>query len=186
MNDPYPSDLEIEIDRVRLRRYYRIQAFLSWTVAPAFIGCMIGMASATESPREAYIDSWSEFVHRSLIGFGVGGAIGVALGTLGYFICHHFIARKMANALHVHVQGPCLRIQNGVFHRRDRKLHFAAIVDYACYQGPLMRWCGIKGISMNTTAGGMAATVNVMAAKDALRVRDMLSEIDRLREDKQD
>jgi hypothetical protein len=45
-----------------------------------------------------------------------------------------------------------------------------------------MRYFGIHALRMTTTGGGQNANVIVPGVKDCLRVRDLLADIDRLRE----
>ena len=64
----------------------------------------------------------------------------------------------------------------------DRKLHFRSIVDYATTQDSLMRRFGIHALQMATTAGGQNTNLIIPGVKDCLRVRDLLADIDRQRE----
>jgi hypothetical protein len=64
----------------------------------------------------------------------------------------------------------------------DRNLHFRSIVDYAATQDILMRYFGIHALQMATTAGGQNRTLTSPRVKDCLHVRDVLADIDRLRE----
>ena len=64
----------------------------------------------------------------------------------------------------------------------DRKLHFRAIVDYATTQDALMRRFDLHALQMTTTAGGPKSTLTIPGVKDCLKVRDILSDVDRLRE----
>ena len=119
------------------------------------------------------------------LGVTFGVSAGLLVSLLLYLIFNHRSSRQNADSLEVAVEGQFLRVTEGVMFHRDRKLHFRAIVDFACFQGPLMRWCGITGITMNTTAGGLSTIVNVLAVQDAMNVRDTLSRIDRIREDQE-
>lgn len=183
MNDPYPNDIEIEIDRAGMCRYLRLQAILVLTGLLGFLGSMFGWMFSTGRNNRANLSSAADYVQSFFTGLGLGALTGLLLAFLIYLVVYHFPSKKIAAALHVSVEGQFLRVTEGFLHRRDRKLHFRAIVDYTCYQGPLMRYCGITGITMTTTAGGQNSSLNVLAVKDATKIRDLLSEIDRLRED---
>ena len=183
MNDPYPHDIEIEIDRAALCRYLRLLPILLLTGCLGSFGSTCGLLFTTGKDNRANLNSVAEYVQWVFIGAGLGALAGLLLAFLIYLIVYHFSSKKIAAALHVSVEGQFLRVTEGFLHRRDRKLHFRAIVDYTCYQGPLMRYCGITGIAMTTTAGGQDALLNVLAVQDATKIRDLLSEIDRLRED---
>lgn len=183
MTDPYPQTLQIEIDRRKLCRYLRVQAILCWTITLVIISSLIGVATYLSEEKVAKLESVADICRQSCLGLGIGAATGLLLGLFCYLVFHHFSTRREADSLHVSVEGQFLRVREGSLFRRDRKLHFRAIVDYACFQGPLMRRCGITGIAMTTMAGGQGAGVNILAVKDAPKIRDMLSDIDRLRED---
>jgi hypothetical protein len=65
----------------------------------------------------------------------------------------------------------------------DRKLHFRAMVDYAVVQDPLMRLFAISALQMTTTGAGQSSTIIVPGVTHCESVRDLLSQIDRCRED---
>ncbi|QEG37831.1 PH domain-containing protein [Bythopirellula goksoeyrii] len=182
MNDQYPETFPIEIERDKLCRFYRVQSFIACSIVPFAFGFLFGGASTSKDRQRDFENAeqvWSEFLRGAITGIGWGLLIGATL----YFVFGHFAARRWATALEVAVEGDFLRVKEGGSTRRDRKLHFRAIVDYATFQNPLMRLCEIDGILITTTSGGVYSTINVYAVKNALEVRDMLSEIDRLRED---
>ena len=80
------------------------------------------------------------------------------------------------------VEGAFLHIVQENYARVDRKLHFRSIVDYAAVDDILMRRFGLMALRMNTTGGGLDSTINLIGIKDCLKVRDMLAEIDSIRE----
>jgi hypothetical protein len=49
-------------------------------------------------------------------------------------------------------------------------------------RGGLMQYFGIEALQMTTIAGGQNAALTIAGVKDCTKIRDMLSEIDRLRE----
>lgn len=180
MTDPCPQTFPIEIEHHKLCRYLRTVAILGWGTALVFFASYFGLVARIGKESQANINSvdiWREV----FLGLGVGAAAGLFLALLLYLV-FHFSMKRVADSLQVSVEGQYLRVVEGWLFRRDRKLHFRAIVDYACFQGPLMRRCGITGITMNTMAGGQGAVVKIRAVKDAVKIRDILSDIDRLRE----
>jgi len=181
MTDPYPKTFPIEIEHDKLCRYLRAEAILGWGTLLVFFTSLFGLIERIGKENQTHINSVGEFWREFFFGLGVGAGTGLLL-TLLLYLPLHFSMRKVANSLQVSVEGQYLRVVEGWLFRRDRKLHFRAIVDYACFQGPLMRRYGITGIAMNTTAGGQGAVVKIRAVKDAVKARDLLSEIDRLRE----
>lgn len=182
MPDTYPQNFPIEIERLKLCRYLRAQAILSWSTLVA-VSSVLGAVARTGKRNAPNLNSVAEVWREFLLGLGIGAAVGLLIACLLYLVFNHFSAKRIADSLQVSVEGQYLRVVERALIHRDRKLHFRAIVDYACFQGPLMRYCGITGITMHTMAGGYGAVVNILAVKDAPKIRDMLSDIDRLRED---
>ena len=182
MSDSYAESFEIEIEREKLCRYYR----RIWTVFPCMpavgLGAMFGMAWSMGGKNDRHFESVSEVIIAVVLGLGVGISIGLLIVGIIYLLFIARAAKKAANALQVTVEGPFFRIREGVSNIRDRKLHFRAIIDYGYFQDSMMRDCGIGGLMLTTIAGGQNSTIRIHGIKNALEVRDMLSEIDRQRE----
>ena len=181
MSDPYPSTLSIEIDRGRLRNYLRAKWLLTWTVPLAILGGLAGSGRIERTLVESAA-SRSDVLLLVLrfIGTGVGVALIIAL--ILYFFTSHRLASRLAASLAVSVEGPFLHVRQHGISFSDRKLHFRSIVDYAATQDFLMRWFGIFSLQMATTAGGQNTNLVIPGVKDCLRVRDLLADIDRVRE----
>jgi len=113
-------------------------------------------------------------------------ATGIGISTLialfCYFIFSHRIASRLASTLTVTVEGAFLHVCQHTAILSDRKLHFRSIVDYAATQDLLMRYFGIYTLQMSTTAGGQNTSLIIPGVKDCLHIRDVLADIDRLRE----
>jgi hypothetical protein len=180
MSDSYPESFSIEIERQKLCRYLRCEALVTALLPCLIFGTYFGAIWGSRRRGDGPTDLWTTIPLGMAIGFSVGLVVALVL----YIVLGHFTGRLRANRLEVSVVGPYLRIVEGVVMRRDRKLHFRSIVDYSCFAGPLMRVCGVGGIMLTTMAGGQAGTVRIRGVKDALVVRDMLSEIDCLREER--
>jgi membrane protein YdbS with pleckstrin-like domain len=178
MTDSYPESFPIEIEREKLCRYWRIEALLMLLFFGAFFGTQFGIVSATSRHAAMELDSWTTVPLRMGIGLLIGSAIAVVI----YGIVGHYSSRLRVNRLEISVEKQYFRISEGVFIRSDRKLHFRSIVDYSCFSGPLMRFCGIEGLMLTTTAGGRYSTIRLKGVENALEVRDMLSLIDAHRE----
>lgn len=181
-HDPFPANWDIEIDRVRLRRYLRAKWFLAWVLPLTPIAAFIGLASSRESiAHDAF--SWNSVLVTWALGAIAGAAIGMTMAMLGYFLISHRHAARFAESLHVSVDGPFLRIrQRRLETSDDRRLHFRSIVAYTVVQDALMRRYGIAMLQMMTTSGGEGSTIQVPGVMNCLQVRDTLSEVDRLRE----
>lgn len=182
MADQYPDSFELDIDREGLCRYWRRLWRRLTCCACVFVGVNVGMMASLPPQHRSTAESAGE-VWRA-VGAGTGlGAVGGLLvtGLIDTFVLRAR-ARRAAESVHVFVEGPFLRVQEGATTLSDRKLHFRSIVDYGYFQGPLMRRSGIGGLRLSTTAGGHHSSLVILGVKDAIEARDMLSEIDRLRE----
>lgn len=188
MSDPYPHSFTIEFDRQQLTRYLRAQWLLCW-MGLAFLGLLFGASYGIKRIEDAVAcgkESWVAIalfgaMHVS-IGICVGVAFSAAVGFLCYRIFSHRLAARHANGIEVSVEGAFLNIRKNYGNHLDRKLHFRAIVDYATMQDGFMRRFGIHALTMTTIAGAQSSNVQIVGVKDALKVRDMLADVDRLRE----
>lgn len=182
MSDQYPKELTLEIDRKGLRKYYRIGAFLVVMAASIVIGCANAMGRIGDGLKEAGLKSINDLIFYTICGLAAGIGVSVVVALLIYFVFFHRSAARRAASLIVTVEGPFLRVQQHEVFSTDRKLHFRAIVDYSTIQGWLMRKCGIHALRMHTTAGGPSSMLTIYGVKDCLKMRDILSDMDRLRE----
>ena len=182
MSDQYPENLTVEIDRDRLRKYYRARALLVLLGFLLVLGAASTIGRVGDRLDKVELKNLTDVILFCVRSFALSIGISTALALLMYFIfCHRSTARRAAS-LEVSVEGAFLRVRDHELISIDRKLHFRAIVDYATIQGWLMRKCGIHALRMTTTAGGQSSTLTIHGVKDCLRMRDILSDIDRLRE----
>lgn len=182
MTDSYPESFEIEIEHEKLYRYWRRMWTLGASMPCLGFGVFVGFAAAVPPKGRNDFESAMHVVTT----VASGAVLGLAAGTIVLLLIHALFirrfARREADALFVAVEGPFLRVKEGVSCIRDRKLHFRAIIDYAYYQDSHMRECKIGGLELNTISGG---TIRLRGIKDALEVRDLLSKIDAQRENLQ-
>ena len=180
MTDNYPENFEIEVERDMARKYLRIRWFFSWVLGLLPVSCFIGIM-VTAGMRVYY----QGYDVNGLLVFDVI-RISLSISASGilllYFTRSHWLAARMAASLQVQVEGSFLRIIQEKYERVDRKLHFRSIVDYAAVDDILMRHFGLMALQMTTTGGGLESTITLIGIKDCLRVRDMLAEIDSMRE----
>lgn len=181
MSDQYPETLNVEIERDRLRSYLRTKWLLAWALPLSFIGAFCGFASIANALDHGLASrAGVVFIIARCIGTGIGVSFLIALFC--YFVFSHRIASRLAASLQVTVEGSFLHVRQHAAILSDRKLHFRSIVDYAATQDFLMRYFGIFALQMATTAGGHNTNLIITGVKDCLRVRDLLADIDRLRE----
>lgn len=181
MNDPYPTIIDIEIDRDRLRAYLRTRWFLSWVVPLGWMGAFFGF-----TPVFRLLDKGQSLVGEVLLqaacGIGLGAGVMFALALILYFTFSHWSAARLARSLEVKIDGSFLQIRQQMYMLSDRKLHFRSLIDYAVNEDFVMRYFGVKTLQMTTAAAPPHSTIIIAGIKDCLKVRDLLSEIDRLRE----
>ena len=85
-------------------------------------------------------------------------------------------ARKQAARFKAMVEGSFLRI---IDLDTDKKIHFLQVVDYQTDRSGYSKDTSTAALQMNTNSGG---TLLIPAVKDALRMRDLLAEVDSQRE----
>jgi len=181
VSDKYPSTLAIEIDRTRLRNYLRARWLLSWVLPLSFCGILFGLVRSGKALEHGVVPR-DDIVLLIVRCFGATVGISLLVAVLLYLIFSHRLASRIAASLEVSVEGAFLRVRQHSLVLTDRKLHFRSIVDYATTQDCLMRYFGIHALCMTTTGGGQNANVIVPGVKDCLGVRDLLADIDQLRE----
>jgi len=180
--DKYPQNIEFEIDRPRLTKYWQLQSLAGYCSATLLAGlfaagALIGdrfKASATASAGQ-YVLAGLEFLLLTL-------AVTVALGVLLYFALGHYQSKWAAANLRLLVEGQYLRLVTGAVFITDRRIHFRAISDYSTHDGPLLRRLGIKTLAFRVIGGNQPSRTTIPGVIDALKVRDMLCEIDAARE----
>ncbi len=180
MSDQYPETLNIEIDRTRLRNYLRAKWLISWVLPLSFFGGLFGFSNGKALDHGLASRTDAVLLVLRCVGTGIGISLLIALFC--YLVFSHRIASRLAASLEVSVEGAFLHVRQHALILSDRKLHFRSIVDYAATQDFLMRRFGIQSLQMTTTAGGQNTNLVIPGVKDCLRVRDVLADIDRLRE----
>lgn len=181
MTDPYPENIVIDIDRERLRKYRHKQQLYAVLAFSVILGFPIGMGimDVELSRHSGTIKKTPAFVISRL---GVGFVSSLALGLLARATWGRRLTDREAKAWKVSVEGPFLRVCQYSGGWLDQKLHFRSIVDYSVLQDATMKRHGISSLQFSTTAGGYRSTLRIPAVKDCEKIRDMLIEIDRIRE----
>ena len=181
--DPYPSHLSIGIDQARLCTFLRVCSLVVWIMPLSFFGAFFGLCLGADKVEGKGLPLGEVLVSMAS-GLGKGLGIAVLIGLTVHLLFRHRQARRYAETLEVSVEGSYLRIRHGGSSTSDRKIHFRSIVDYDARQSWLMNLIGIQSLHMNTNGGGPGSVIVVAGIKDCLQVRDMLSEIDSLRENR--
>lgn len=183
MTDRHPSTFAIDIDSRALTRYLRAQSLLLALFICCFFGLLFGFSSITEDLDQHTFKTIGELVVLLLKGTGGGILIGGSVALILYLLFAHIPVAKHAASIRVSVEGPFLHLKQGSRLRMDRKLHFRSLVDYSTLETPLMRRFGVKSLLITTTGwGGPQNMLRITGIKDCVKVRDMLAEIDSIRE----
>lgn len=115
-----------------------------------------------------------------------GTVVGIPLLPLGIPLVKWYYGRYYAN-LRVVLTNRDLKVHRGILNREEKSIPLEKITDLRVYQGPLMRYMGLKGLAVETAGqtsqGG--ALVTVVGIEDtegfrdaALNQRDRVSESD--------
>ena len=183
MSDSYAENFEIEIDREPLTRYLLAQHRMAWFYVMLFVGVCVASISATDYfaahaalPRTAIFWAVGWRFLCIVVAFQLVGVIGCMLSAR--------TVTTYVECLLLAVEGPFLRVRKCVVGvERDRKFHFHLLLIYSTKQDTRMKKLGISTLIITTSVGADATrTIEVPGVKDCLKVRDMLSEIDRQRE----
>ncbi|MDA3872613.1 MAG: hypothetical protein PF795_01455 [Kiritimatiellae bacterium] len=183
MTDPHPTSFEIEIDRESLCKYLRYTWLRGWTFAISFFGLLFGLIFSLERIADGKFEGLHHLIFLLTTGPIYGILIGMAVAIVLYFMLCHFRAKRISETLSLKVDGAFLQItQHLIGSKIDRKIHFRAVTDFSVIEDNRMRKYNIKALQMNTTGGSPTGLIRIDGVKDCDNVRDMLAEIDSLRE----
>lgn len=185
--DRYPTEIDFEIDRKQLLRYWRMQAVLGCSGATLPFAVLIAMAffkSHLESHRDLSVGSLTVWFILYVV---VGTAAGLLVACLIYLLMCHLPAQRASQNLRLMVEGPYLRFVSGGYFVTDRRIHFRSVSDYSTHEGPLLRKLGMKSLSFRIAGSGqMPLLHHVVGLVNPDDVRDQLCEIDAARENSED
>jgi len=183
MNDPYPQNIEIKINREALCRYYRLDYFKkTGYFAFAFL-VLIAFAGAMNVLEEYSSEGLADKLQSFLILF-IGCILLSELCILAfYWVYFRRISKKRAEAFSANVEGDFLRLKFWNYSSYDVKTHFSTIVDYSVRTDHSMKKCGISMVCLRTTGATNPNMPHVIpGVENAVEVRDMLADIDASRE----
>lgn len=180
--DKYPEQIEFEIDRPRLIRYWRLCGFLGCCI-PCVVGVVLIalplLGDYLQTHRHLHL---GEILVIGLAYLAVGAIAGLLIGLLLYIAMSHYSAKWAAQNLRLIIEGPYLRLISGGLLITDRRIHFRAISDYSTTQGPMLRLFGMKTLSFRVVGSSQSFSTTVAGLKEPDKVRDALCEIDAARE----
>ena len=179
--DKFPLDLEFEIDRKRLVRYYRFQSLVL---------CMAVTIPAAVLVACGFLKSFLEMqpkfnvLQRIVYSAGfVGGGVfaGFLLAMAFYYGYFRRSSQLAADNLRLRVEGPYLRMVSGSYLIVDRRYHFKDIHTYTTCQGPFLKRFGMKTLMFHVSIRQMSPVL-IDGVTEVDSVRDRLCEIDAARE----
>lgn len=183
MNDPHPKSIKVAIDRESLRKYLRRTWLRSWLFGLGFLGAFFGLSSRIGRLEDGDFDGWAHLAYLLISGVVFGILISSCIAFVLYFLLSHFRAKRIAETQSIRVEGAFLQIRQHMGSTKlDRKIHFRAVTDFSVIEDKRMKRYGIKALQMNTTGGSPSGLIRIDGVKDCDRVRDMLAEIDSIRE----
>ncbi|MDX9978912.1 MAG: PH domain-containing protein [Lentisphaeria bacterium] len=101
--------------------------------------------------------------------------LGILLALLYALTLGHWLSRKQAEALRYWLDGGTLRVDQGVFFFKRKAIPLDRVTDVVLTQGPLMRWCGIWGLQVQTAGTGQGMPEAILyGLAEPERMRDQL------------
>lgn len=101
--------------------------------------------------------------------------VGIALAILHLFTLGPWLSRKQAEALSYRLDGHTVRVDQGVFFLKRKAIPLDRVTNVVLTQGPLMRWCGIWGLQIQTAGTGEARPeATLYGLTDPEAVHDLL------------
>ena len=99
--------------------------------------------------------------------------LGLILALVHYFAFGLWLCPQQANNLCYRLDGSTLRVDGGVFFLFRKSIPLERITDVALVQGPLLRYCGIWAMQIQT-AGTPTAEAVLYGVCEPEKVRDLI------------
>lgn len=179
--DTFPVEVEFEIDRKVLVRYYRLQSLVGCVLVSVPFGVLVAVGLLQSFLLiHPEFTLWQKVL--SCVCFVSGGLVlGLLVAAVFYYPYFHKSSNLAAQNLRLRVEGPYLRLISGSYFVIDRRYHFKDIHTYTTCQGPLLKRFGMKTLTFNVSVRQMPP-VQIDGLIDVDSVRDKLCEIDAARE----
>lgn len=173
------QEMEFEIDRMALLRYWRIQSMIGCCSAGLAAGLLLGAALFLN-----FHDAGSDLSHWAAIGrclryMASGAAIGLIVGCAAYAMVFHSSCKLASLNLRLLVEAPYLRMISGGAFVVDRRIHICELSDFTIHDGPLLREGGLRSLRFRQRIHKtpLYTWVKITGLVDANQVRDTLCEI---------
>jgi membrane protein YdbS with pleckstrin-like domain len=117
---------------------------------------------------------WSQVLVILLVGIWFFGA-GLVAALLYPFTLGGWLPARQAAALRYWLDGSTLRVHLGVYFLKQKAIPLDRVTDVVLAQGPLMRWCGLWALHVQTAGAGQpVAEATLYGLHDPEGVRDQL------------
>jgi putative membrane protein len=101
--------------------------------------------------------------------------IGIPIAIIYAFTLGLWLPKKQAEALRYWLGGTTLRVDEGVFFLKRKAIPLDRVTDVVLSQGPLMRWCGIWRLHIQTAGAGQTVPEAMLyGITDPEGIRDAL------------
>ncbi|MBN1973626.1 MAG: PH domain-containing protein [Sedimentisphaerales bacterium] len=109
-----------------------------------------------------------------VVGIWIMG-VGLILAILYALTLGLWLSKKQAQALKYWLDGSTLRADSGVFFLKRKAIPLDRVTDVVLAQGPLMKWCGLWELRIQTAGTGQAMPeVALYGLTQPEQVRDLL------------
>jgi len=117
--------------------------------------------------REKVAKYWTVvYLLIGIAAYGVGIIVSIIVVILG-------IPMKQSGELKYWIEDNCVRINQGLFFKKQRTIPFNKITDVMWHQGPVMRHFGLEGLRFQT-AGSPQPEGTMIGVRNAQEVRDSI------------
>ncbi len=117
---------------------------------------------------------WNQILQVAFIGLMIMG-IGVLVTPVYAVLIASWLPQRQAAALRYWLEGTTLRVDAGVFFLKRKGIPLDRVTDVVLTQGPLMRWCGIWRLDVQTAGTGQQRSEAVLyGVREPEAVRDLL------------
>jgi membrane protein YdbS with pleckstrin-like domain len=119
---------------------------------------------------------WGQILLIVLAGIWFFG-LGLLVAAIHAFTLGPWLSQEQGRVLRYWLEGSTLRVDQGVFFLKRKAIPLDRVTDIILVQGPLMRWCGIWGVNIQTAGAGQAISeATLYGLVNAEEVRDLLLE----------
>ena len=101
---------------------------------------------------------------------------GLVVAVIYRYTVGKWLPKKQAEVLRYWLDGSTLRVDSGVYFLKRKAIPLDRVTDMALVQGPLLRWCGVWALQVQTagTSGQAVAEAVLYGLEKPEEIRDQL------------